>query len=145
MEKEFVAERPKVGIGLLIVKNNSQILLGERIGSHGSGEFSGVGGHMEFNESFVDTAMREMREEIGENIIITEPKFLCVTNLRKYLPKHYVDIGMKATWISGDPTILEPDKIVSWDWHPINKPPKPLFGATENYITALITGQTYFE
>ena len=57
-------ERPKVGIGVLIVKDG-KILLGERIGAHGSGLFALPGGHLEFGETFEETARREVEEETG--------------------------------------------------------------------------------
>jgi hypothetical protein len=40
---------------------------------------------------------------------------------------------------------MEPDKIESWDWYPINALPSPLFGVVENYIAAYRDGTTYFE
>lgn len=46
-------ERPKVGIGVIIVREN-QILLGERRSGHGAGTFSIPGGHLEFGETFAE-------------------------------------------------------------------------------------------
>jgi 8-oxo-dGTP diphosphatase len=138
-------ERPKVGVGLFLVKNGTHVLLGKRRGSHGDGEYGGTGGHMEGLETFAQTTMRELREEIGDDIQITEPKFLCLSNLRQYAPKHYIDTGMIAEWISGEPHIMEPEKIESWDWYAIDNLPEPLFGAFRNYVAAHKTGQTFFE
>jgi 8-oxo-dGTP diphosphatase len=135
--------RPKVGIGLLVVKGDC-ILLGQRKSQHGKGEFGGPGGHLEGMESFEDCIMREFREEVGSEMQIKNLGFLCVTNLMKYLPKHYVDIGMTAEWELGEPTVGEPDKLVSWKWYPINELPSPLFGCMENYLEAYKTGQSYF-
>lgn len=58
--------------------------------------------------------------------------------------KHYVDIGMTAEYMSGEPAVMEPAKLESWDWYPKNTPPGPLFGCVSNYIEATITGKTYF-
>lgn len=121
------------------------MLLGKRKGAHGAGEYAGVGGHMEGLETCGDTIMRELREEIGEEIEITEPKFLCLSNLRRYAPRHYIDIGMIATWVSGEPKIMEPDKIESWDWYSLDSPPSPLFESPANYIEAYKSGRVFFE
>jgi len=43
-------ERPKVGVGVIIVKNN-KILFGKRKNAHGEGSWSFPGGHLEFKES----------------------------------------------------------------------------------------------
>ncbi len=136
--------RPKVGIGLFLIKDNS-ILLGIRKGSHGEGEYALPGGHLELNETFEECALRELAEEAGSSIKVKELRFLCVTNLRKYRPRHYVDIGILAEWSSGTPKVMEPDKKESWHWYKLDNLPKPLFGCTENYIESYKTGKSYFE
>lgn len=136
-------QRPQVGIGLLIVKDGS-VLLGERKGSHGAGEFGGTGGHLEQNESFEDCILRELAEEAGSEIKVKNLRFLCVTNLSKYPPKHYVDIGMVADWEAGDPIVMEPHKLVAWNWYPLDAVPENLFGCVANYIEAYRTGTAYF-
>lgn len=137
------ASRPKVGLGIMVVRG-SEVLMGRRRGSHGAGEYAWPGGHLEPGESFEDAVRRELAEEVGAQFEITEPEFLCVTNLRRYLPKHYVDIGMTARWISGQPQLMEPDKCDGWDWYDIALPPRPLFGTVGNYLQAYLGGVTYF-
>lgn len=137
------AQRPKVGVGLLLVKGN-KILLGKRKNAHGDGEYAGFGGHLEGLESFEDGVAREVAEEGGSDIKINNLRFLCVTNLRKYAPKHYIDVGMTAEWSAGEPQIMEPDKIESWDWYDMDNLPSPLFGVIENYVKAYKSGVTYF-
>lgn len=134
---------PRVGVGLIVLKED-RILLGKRKGSHGEGEFAGAGGHVELLESFESTALRELAEEAGKGFKITTPKFLCVTNLRKYQPKHYIDIGMVANWVSGEPQVMEPDKLEFWAWYDMNNLPSPLFGVIPNYIEAIKTTRSYF-
>lgn len=134
---------PKTGLGLLVIRGN-KILLGKRLSSHGTGQYGGPGGHMEYGESFEETILRELLEEAGNTMTIKNLRFLCVTNLRRYMPKHYVDIGMVAEWVSGEPIIGEPDKLESWDWYDIDDLPTPLFGCMDNYKEAYRTGRPYF-
>lgn len=138
-----MSERPQVGIGLMIVREN-QIMLGRRIGSHGAGEYAGFGGHLEAGESFAECTLRELEEEGGTDLKIKDLRFLCVTNLLKYLPKHYVDIGMVAEWESGEAQVMEPDKVESWEWYDIDNLPSPLFGVITNYVEAYKTGKVEF-
>jgi len=135
--------RPKVGVGLLLIRDG-KILLGRRKNAHGDGEYGGAGGHLEFLESFEDGLRRELDEEIGPQVKIKNIDFLCVTNLTKYAPKHYIDIGMTAEWVAGEPKIMEPDKIEGWSWYDIDNLPSPLFGVIHNYVIAYKTGQKYF-
>lgn len=137
-------ERPRIGVGLLLLKGN-RVLLGERKSLHGQGQFGGPGGHLEMFESFEDCIMRELTEEAGTQLKIKNLRYLCTTNLMKYPPKHYVDIGMIAEWESGEPIVGEPHKLKSWAWYEIDSElPGIAFGCLENYLEAYKTGRTYF-
>lgn len=114
----------KVGIGVMIFKDG-KVLLSERKGSHGSGEYSFPGGHLEYMEGFEECAVRETKEECG--IEIQNIQFLFLANVDKYAPKHYVHIGLIADWKSGLPKVLEPDRSGSWDWYDLKDLPTPLF------------------
>jgi 8-oxo-dGTP diphosphatase len=50
----------QVGIGVFIFKNG-KFLMQQCQGSYGSGSYSVPGGHLEFGESFEDTAHREVK------------------------------------------------------------------------------------
>jgi len=128
----------KVGVGALIIKDG-RALFSLRKGSFGAGEYGTIGGHLEYLESFEEAILREVREEAG--LEINNLRFLCLTNSRQYLPKHFVDVGFVADWVSGEPKVLEPEYHENWSWHDINEPPSPLFGFISNYIEAYKTGQ----
>ena len=133
---------PKIGIGIMIFKNG-KILLGKRKGSHGEGRYAFPGGHLEYMESFSECARRETKEEAGieiKNII-----FQYVGNVKKYIPKHYIQIGLTADWKSGEPKVCEPDKRADWDWYALNKLPKPMFEFCKLAIKAHKTGKNYFD
>jgi 8-oxo-dGTP diphosphatase len=132
----------KVGIGVMVIRGG-RVLVGKRKGSHGEGEYSFPGGHLEYGESFAECARREIKEETG--IEIENIRFLALTNLKRYMPKHYADIGLIADWKSGEPEVLEPNKIESWEWMAIDDIPRPVFGAMENYIKAFKSGENYFD
>lgn len=137
------APRPMTGIALLVVRDGD-ILLGRRKGSHGAGEYAHPGGHLENGESHADCALRELAEECGPDLVVTEPRFLALSNMRAYLPKHYTHIDMAARWVSGEPQTMEPDKCGGWGWHPLGGLPSPLFNSVEHSIIAWQTGQQYF-
>jgi 8-oxo-dGTP diphosphatase len=84
-------QRPKVGIGVMVLKDG-KVLLGKRKGSHGIGEYSIPGGHLEHMESFEECAKRETLEETG--IEVRNVRFVYLGNIKEYAPKHYVQIGM---------------------------------------------------
>lgn len=131
-----VEERPRVGIGVMVMKDG-KVLLGKRKGAHGAGEYAYPGGHLEHGERFVECAEREVMEETG--LRIGPPSFLRVLNTMAYAPRHYVDIAFVAEWVSGVPEVREPDKVERWDWYELTNLPSPLFGMVPTAIDALLT------
>lgn len=135
--------RPMVGVSLMVMRDD-RILLSRRKGSHGAGEYGMPGGHLELGESPTECAYRELSEECGAQFKVTAPHYLCTTNLIAYLPKHYLDVGMIAHWVSGEPETMEPDKAEGWEWHSIDALPDGRFAVVDNLVVAFHTGQTYF-
>lgn len=135
-------QQPKVGIGVMIIKDG-KVLLGKRKGSHGAGEYAWPGGHMEYMESFEGCAKREIKEETGMEI--NNIRFLRLLNLKTYAPKHYVDIGLMADWESGEPQVMEPHKVESWNWYEMDALPEPLFSTIETYFEAYKTGKNFWD
>ncbi len=115
----------RVGIGVFIFRDG-KFLMGKRMGSHGEGSWSVPGGHLEFGESFMDTAEREVFEETG--LKIKNLRFGAVTNdYFKEENKHYVTIWMLSDYLSGEAKIMEPDKYIEQNWFDFDHLPSPLF------------------
>jgi 8-oxo-dGTP diphosphatase len=135
-------EQPRVGIGVTILREG-RVLLGRRRGSHGAGEYSTPGGHLDPLESFAACARRETREECG--LEITAVRFQFVANVGLYAPRHYVHVGLLADWAGGEPRLMEPDKCDGWEWYPVESPPAPLFEMTRLAFEALRAGIVCFD
>lgn len=133
---------PKVGIGVMIMKNN-KVLLAKRKNAHGTGEYAFPGGHLEYMESFADCAIRETKEETG--IEIGNIRFLYLANLKKYAPKHYVQVGLIADWRSGEPQVLEPEKSEEWGWFSLENIPNDIFETCTLAFDAFRTNKNYFD
>ena len=115
----------RVGVGVFIFKEGT-FLMQQRVGSHGSGTWSVPGGHLEFGETFEQTARRETEEETG--LTIKNVRFGGVTNdFFESENKHYVTIWMLSEWESGQPINSEPEKCLALEWRTFNKLPAPLF------------------
>lgn len=120
-----MSDRPYVGIGVFVLKNG-KFLVGHRKGSHSSDTWALPGGHLEFGESFEETAKREMMEETG--LAIKNVRFGAVTNdLFEKDNRHYVTIWIISDWASGEPEIMEPEKCQELRWVDLNTIPKPWF------------------
>lgn len=133
-------ERPKVGVGVIVVKDG-KVLLCERLSSHGAGTFSIPGGHMEFGESFEDTARRELQEETGlTDVTVTD--LVAVKSDRVY-GKHFVTIGMVAELRSGEPVVMEPEKARNWVWYSPEELPENLFLPSKAVLENWMAGKIY--
>ena len=122
--------RPKVGVGVVVIKDG-KVLLGKRKNAHGDGSWSFPGGHLEFNESWEECAIRETNEETG--ISIKDIRFGTVTNdIFQDENKHYITIIMIADFNNGSVEIMEPEKCEKWDWFHWDKLPTPLFIPIQN-------------
>ena len=65
-EKKEMSELnvPRIGVAAFVIKEN-KVLLGLRKGAHGAMLWATPGGHLEFGESVIECATRELREETG--------------------------------------------------------------------------------
>ena len=84
----------RVGVGVMVLCPQGVVLL-KRQGSHGAGEWSFPGGHLEFGESIVDCARREVMEELGVELdwcynegVVTEDFFEVIRRERRQ-PQHH--------------------------------------------------------
>jgi 8-oxo-dGTP diphosphatase len=115
----------KVGVGVFVFKDG-RFLMMQRQGAHGAGSWSVPGGHIEFGESFAETAAREVMEETS--MTIKNVRFGAVTNdYFKDEGKHYITVWMASDWASGEATITEPDRCLQLAWSSFDDLPEPLF------------------
>jgi 8-oxo-dGTP diphosphatase len=117
-------QRPKVGVGVVVI-SNGKLLFGKRIGTHGAGSWSTVGGHLEFGESIEECAKRELFEETGlEAISLHLGPW---TNNIIDGDKHYVTLFVFVDQFVGEVVLKEPDKCEGWYWFDWKEVPTPLF------------------
>jgi len=135
--------RPKVGVGIIILNEDNRVLIGKRINIE-SPYFSIPGGHLELGESFEEAAIREVKEETSLDII--KPKVISVTNnLKSYLESgtHSVSVILIAENFRGTVRNLEPNKCLKWEWADINNLPQPHFDASEQGIKCYLKNKFY--
>ncbi len=148
METQSSVERPKVGVGVIVIKKIDGIeyvMLHQRKGKLGKDFWGSGGGHIETGESLQEAALRELREEAGAQLKVRNVRFLGVVNFTELQPKHYIDVSFVAEWESGEPTNSSPEETTDWKWFPLSDIPAPLFPPVEKYLIAMKTGQVFFD
>ena len=144
MNAQGTAPRPRIGIGIMIQNEKGEVLLGRRKGSHGAGEWSFPGGHLEFGETIFESAKREVEEETG--LTINQFILMSVFDEMRYISsdgKHYVNIGLRGTYAGGQVQCREPDKCDGWEWFPLDRLPEHLFESTEAMVRNYRAGVVY--
>ena len=116
---------PRLGVGIFVVRDGL-VLLGERRDAHGAGTWALPGGHLEFGETLLACAQRELMEETGlmAGGIVPGPYS---NDVFADEGKHCVTLFVIATDVAGTPTVREPEKCAQWRWVLWNELPDPLF------------------
>lgn len=131
---EFTSEqkRPKVGVGV-IIKKDDKILLGKRINAHGHNTWNFPGGHLEFGETPEECAVRETMEEAGITIknVVRGP---WTNDYNVEAENHYITIYMIADYDAGEVKVMEPEKCALWSWFTWDSLPEPLFLPIKNLM-----------
>jgi 8-oxo-dGTP diphosphatase len=130
MEKSNILA-PRIGVGVVVV-DQGKVLLGKRKGSHGAGDWSFPGGHLEFGEEVEDCAKRELEEETGlQALSLSLGPW---TNNRMKEKKHYVTLFVFVKRFSGILQVKEPTKCEGWQWCDWDELPSPLFPPVASLI-----------
>lgn len=125
-------KRPHIGVGVL-VWNGDRLLLGKRISAHSENSWQFPGGHLEFGETVVDCARREVEEEAGITICNIIPGGF-TNDVFVDAEKHYVTLFVSSEYESGEPRVMEPEKCEQWQWFRWDQLPEPLFLPIRNFL-----------
>lgn len=130
-----MTDYPKVGVGVAVRIGSLWVLQRRSVAKHGALEWGFPGGGLEFNESVINCAVRETKEETGLDLlnpclmpIITEDRF----------PEHNLHYITLYVWghAIGIPRIMEPTKADASGLFPIDKFPSPLFAGIERIVSS---------
>jgi 8-oxo-dGTP diphosphatase len=124
--------RPLVGVAVIVV-DAGRVLLGKRKNAYGAGTWALPGGHLEFGESILDCARREVYEECGLRIKnLTHAAF--TNDIFEAAARHYVTLFVRAERHTGRPIVQEPHKCEAWIWSPWPPEVRPLFLPLEHLL-----------
>jgi 8-oxo-dGTP diphosphatase len=136
-------ERPRVGLGVIIVNHDGKVLIGKRTGSHAP-YYSIPGGNLDLGETFEKGAAREIKEET--DLDIRNPEVIAVTNnLETYRAEglHYISVIMLVKDFYGQLKTMEPEKCAGWLWVDHKNLPMPLFEASRMAISCYLEKRFY--
>lgn len=130
-------KRIKTGVGIMLL-NDNKVLLGHRVsnaedtgGIYEPDSWTFPGGKQEYEETIIETATRETKEETN----------LDISNIHVYTAtdefqkdRHYVTIGVISSSYEGELKVMEPNKIDKWSWFELNNLPDNIYTPTKNML-----------
>lgn len=146
---EEIKQRPKVGVGIMILRDK-KVLLGKRHDDaekassdlHGEGTWTMPGGKLDFHETLIGGAFREVFEETTIKIDKSKAKIISISD--EIVPdNHYVTIGFLCEDFQGEPKVTEPDEITEWMWFGLDALPEKVFLPSLKMINAYSNNKIY--
>ncbi|MBD9647124.1 NUDIX domain-containing protein [Ensifer sp. ENS09] len=126
---------PGFGCGLVIVRDG-KILLYRRLKAPEAGYWNIVGGKVDHMERSEAAARREAEEESGLKIRSSE--FLCLSEqVIEADRQHWISMIYVTRDFSGEPQLVEPDKLSEFGWFSLDALPQPLSRFTADAAEAL--------
>lgn len=127
--KELMAE-PKIALGI-ILKDGKKVLLGQRRMAPGAESWAFPGGLLEFGESPLTCAKRELIEETGLTAsVFTQGPY--TNDVFERDNKHFVTLHVIAKYEGGTPNLRQPEKFKELKWFSWDQLPSPLHSSIQN-------------
>jgi|SRR3989338_4338265 len=112
--------------------------MGRRLNCAGEGKYGVPGGYLEFGESLIAAAKRELKEETG--LVADEMKFISIINQpHTETGHHYIQFVFLCDKFNGEPKNIEPHKCAGWEWFDLHNLPVDIFSAHKDFV------KTYLE
>ena len=125
----------KIGCEIFLVHKGS-ILLGKRKNCYGQGTWALPGGHLEYGESLIECAKRELKEEIGIEAI--ELKLMGIID---HIDErgHYLHVSFLLEKFLGEIKNAEPHLCEEWQFFNINDLPQEIFKPHQKILSTYIS------
>lgn len=130
----------------LLLFHQEKILLLRRFNTgYEDGNYSVVAGHLDSNESFTQSMVREAQEEAGIDLKVEDLQVAHVMNRRKSDGEERIDFFIIAKSWKGEPRIMEPDKCDNLSWFSLDNLPNNIVPYIKYAIECTKQGIFYSE
>lgn len=131
----------KVGCEVFLIKDNA-VLLGKRKNCYGEGTWGLPGGHLEYGESILECAKRELKEELGiEGLKLSLISIIDNIDERG----HYLHISFLLEQFLGEIRCMEPDFCYDWKFFDILNLPQEIFKPHKKIFKNYFRNTIYLE
>lgn len=136
---------PYIASYLIIEKDNKIVFVLRQNTAWMNGYYGLPAGKVEIGESFLQTAIREAKEETGVDVNEEDLEFVHLSHrsLRKENNGEWVDVYFKVRDWKGKPHNAEPDLHGELSWFSIDKLPDNLIPSTRFALEEIKKGKQY--
>ena len=129
-------KNPKTCVAVIIL-DGDKVLIGKRKNIRGDGLYAFPGGGLDFREKYQNCALREIKEECGNNLEVEliDDNFPFATVPNEMIENgHVVVLFVRAKYLRGKPQNMEPEKCHDWEWRSWYRLPQPLFSGIQYLV-----------
>lgn len=131
----------KIGCEIFLKKGNA-VLLGKRKNCYGEDTWGLPGGHLEYGESLLDCAKRELKEELG----IEPTNFQLITITDNIDERgHYVHASFLVEEFLDEIRCMEPHLCYEWKFFDISMLPENIFQPHQPILKKYLTNTLYLD
>jgi 8-oxo-dGTP diphosphatase len=128
----------------LIIRKNDEVLLHLRQNSgYCDGQYDLIAGHVEENESVLQSMVREAYEEAG--IQITAEDLNLVHTSHRKTDRTYMNLFFECRSFTGELTNCEPEKCGGLHYYPLDRLPPNTIDYVATVLRAIASGKSYSE
>ncbi|MEG0220973.1 MAG: NUDIX hydrolase [Clostridia bacterium] len=131
MEKQMVDV-----VGIAFFKNNSLLISKSHNCAHNN-KYTLVGGKIEKDESILDAAIRECKEEIGSNFNITKEDFIPILHFKERAasdPNLFINIYILLSTKEIDVPLITSEEILDYKWYTLKDGPDILGDSISKHL-----------
>ena len=129
----------------LVLRRNDEVLLLRRFNTgYEDGKYSMPAGHVDAGETFTETVIREVGEEIGITLKWEDVRMAHMMH-RKSVDSETVDTFFTIEEWTGEPKNMEPNKCDDLSWFPLDKLPENTIPYIQQALKCIRDGKFYSE